>query len=124
MAPDVRAFFDHETWTLTYLVKDPDSSACAIIDSVLDYEGRAAGQKQMAEQVISMVKNENLTVEWILETHVHADHFSGARIYKHLGGKIGIGAHITDVQQIFGNHSMSSLTSVVMAPSLIVIRRW
>ncbi len=105
MAPDVRAFFDHETWTLTYLVKDPHSSACAIIDSVLDFEGASGRTKtDGAQRVISMVENENLTVEWILETHVHADHLSAAPyLHKHLGGKIGIGAHITDVQQIFGN---------------------
>ena len=104
MTPDVRAFFDHETWTLSYLVKDPNSSACAIIDPVLDYE-RASGRTKTdgAEKVISMVEEENLTVEWILETHVHADHLSAAPyLHKNLSGKIGIGAHITDVQQIFG----------------------
>ena len=79
VAPDVRAFFDHETWTLTYLVKDPNSSACAIIDSVLDYEGASGRTKtDGAQNVISMVKDENLTVKWILETHVHADHLSAA----------------------------------------------
>ena len=104
MTPDVRAFFDHETWTLSYLVKDPNSSACAIIDPVLDYEGASGRTKtDGAEQVISMVEEENLTVEWILETHVHADHLSAAPyLHKNLSGKIGIGAHITDVQQIFG----------------------
>ena len=104
MAPDVRAFFDHETWTVTYLVKDPNSSACAIIDSVLDYEGASGRTKtDGAQHVISMVEDENLTVEWILETHIHADHLSAAPyLQKHLGGKIGIGAHIIDVQQIFG----------------------
>jgi glyoxylase-like metal-dependent hydrolase (beta-lactamase superfamily II) len=105
MKPDVRAFFDPATWTLTYIVKDPDSSSCAIIDSVLDYEAASGRMKtESADQVIAMVEAENLTVEWILETHVHADHLSAAPyLHNKLGGKIGIGAHITDVQNIFGN---------------------
>jgi glyoxylase-like metal-dependent hydrolase (beta-lactamase superfamily II) len=105
MKPDVRAFFDPATWTLTYIVKDPDSSSCAIIDSVLDYEAASGRTKtESADQVIAMVEAENLTVEWILETHVHADHLSAAPyLHDKLGGKIGIGAHITDVQNIFGN---------------------
>jgi glyoxylase-like metal-dependent hydrolase (beta-lactamase superfamily II) len=105
MKPDVRAFFDPATWTLTYIVKDPDSSSCAIIDSVLDYEAASGRTKtESANQVIATVESENLTVEWILETHVHADHLSAAPyLHNKLGGKIGIGAHITDVQNIFGN---------------------
>ncbi len=105
MNPDVRAFFDPATWTLTYIVKDPNSSSCAIIDSVLDYEAASGRTKtKSADQVIAMVESENLTVEWILETHVHADHLSAAPyLHNKLGGKIGIGAHITDVQNIFGN---------------------
>ena len=105
MKPDVRAFFDPATWTLTYIVKDPNSSSCAIVDSVLDYEAASGRTKtESADQVIAMVESENLTVEWILETHVHADHLSAAPyLHNKLGGKIGIGAHITDVQNIFGN---------------------
>ena len=105
MNPDVRAFFDPATWTLTYIVKDPSSSSCAIVDSVLDYEAASGRTKtKSADQVIAMVESENLTVEWILETHVHADHLSAAPyLHNKLGGKIGIGAHITDVQNIFGN---------------------
>jgi glyoxylase-like metal-dependent hydrolase (beta-lactamase superfamily II) len=105
MNPDVRAFFDPATWTLTYIVKDPNSSSCAIVDSVLDYESASGRTKtKSADQVITMVESENLTVEWILETHVHADHLSAAPyLHNKLGGKIGIGAHITDVQNIFGN---------------------
>jgi glyoxylase-like metal-dependent hydrolase (beta-lactamase superfamily II) len=105
MKPYVRAFFDPATWTLTYIVKDPDSSSCAIIDSVLDYEAASGRTKtESADQVIAMVEAENLTVEWVLETHVHADHLSAAPyLHDKLGGKIGIGAHITDVQNIFGN---------------------
>ena len=105
MNPDVRAFFDPATWTLTYIVKDPSSSSCAIVDSVLDYEAASGRtETESADQVIAMVESENLTVEWILETHVHADHLSAAPyLHNKLGGKIGIGAHITDVQNIFGN---------------------
>jgi glyoxylase-like metal-dependent hydrolase (beta-lactamase superfamily II) len=105
MNPDVRAFFDPATWTLTYIVKDPNSSSCAVVDSVLDYEAASGRTKtKSADQVIAMVESENLTVEWILETHVHADHLSAAPyLHNKLGGKIGIGAHITDVQNIFGN---------------------
>jgi glyoxylase-like metal-dependent hydrolase (beta-lactamase superfamily II) len=105
MKPDVRAFFDPATWTLTYVVKDPNSSACAIIDSVLDYEAASGRTKtESADQVIAMIQSEGLDAEWILETHVHADHLSAAPyLHNKLGGKIGIGAHIIDVQNIFGN---------------------
>ena len=105
MKPDVRAFFDPATWTLTYVVKDPNSASCAIIDSVLDYDAASGRTKtDSADQVIHMVKSEGLSVEWIVETHVHADHLSAAPyLHNQLGGKIGIGTHITDVQIIFGN---------------------
>ena len=105
MKPDVRAFFDPATWTLTYLIKDPASSACAIVDSVLDYDAASGRTKTArADQVVAAVEAEALTVEWILETHVHADHLSAAPyLHNKLGGQIGIGAHITDVQEIFAN---------------------
>ena len=105
MNPDIRAFFDPATWTLTYVVKDPNSSSCAIIDSVLDYDGASGRTKtDSADQVIRMVDSEGLSVEWIVETHVHADHLSAAPyLHNQLGGQIGIGTHITDVQTIFGN---------------------
>ena len=105
MKPDVRAFFDPATWTLTYVVKDPNSASCAIIDSVLDYDAASGRTKtDSADQVIHMIKSEGLSVEWIVETHVHADHLSAAPyLHNQLGGKIGIGTHITDVQTIFGN---------------------
>ena len=105
MGPNVHAFFDPDTWSLTYIVQDPNSGSCAIVDPVLDYEA-ASGQTttESADEVIAKVEAENLTVEWILETHVHADHLSAAPyLQKRLGGKIGIGAHITEVQNIFGN---------------------
>ena len=105
MGPNVHAFFDPDTWSLTYIVQDPNSRSCAIVDPVLDYEA-ASGQTttESADEVVAKVEAENLTVEWILETHVHADHLSAAPyLQKKLGGKIGIGAHITEVQNIFGN---------------------
>ena len=105
MKPDVRAFFDPATCTLTSVVKDPNSASCAIIDSVLDYDAASGRTKtDSADQVIHMVKSEGLSVEWIVETHVHADHLSAAPyLHNQLGGQIGIGTHITDVQTIFGN---------------------
>jgi len=105
MGPNVHAFFDPDTWSLTYIIQDPNSRSCAIVDPVLDYEA-ASGQTttESADEVVAKVEAENLTVEWILETHVHADHLSAAPyLQKRLGGKIGIGAHITEVQNIFGN---------------------
>lgn len=101
--PDVRAFFDAATWTLTYVVKDPDSAHCAIIDSVLDYDAASGRTRtESADRVIAMIQADDLIVDWILETHVHADHLSAAPYLHHaLGGQIGIGNHIVDVQTIF-----------------------
>lgn len=104
MKPDVTAFFDEATNTVTYVVADPVGSACAIIDSVLDFDypsGRT--DTRSAETVIDFVRNAKLDLRWILETHVHADHLSAAPyIQDRLGGKIGIGAKIVDVQATFG----------------------
>ncbi len=102
--PDVAAFFDEATNTVTFVVKDPGSAACAIIDSVLDFD-YASGRTDTgsADKVIAHVLKEGLSVEWVLETHVHADHLSAAPyIQERLGGKIGIGANITVVQDTFG----------------------
>lgn len=101
--PDVRAFFDDATWTLTYVVKDPDSAHCAIIDSVLDYDAASGRTRtESADRVIAMIQADDLIVDWILETHVHADHLSAAPyLHRALGGQIGIGNHIVDVQTIF-----------------------
>ena len=101
--PDVRAFFDAATWTLTYVVKDPDSAHCAIIDSVLDYDAASGSTRtESADRVIAMIQAGDLIVDWILETHVHADHLSAAPyLHRALGGQIGIGNHIVDVQTIF-----------------------
>ena len=102
--PEVKAFFDEATFTVTFVVKDPESSACAIVDSVLDFD-YASGRTdtKSADAVIAHVEAEGLRVEWILETHVHADHLSAAPyIQERVGGKIGIGDRIKVVQDTFG----------------------
>lgn len=102
--PEVKAFFDEATNTITYVVKDPDSGAAAIVDSVLDFD-YASGRTdtKSADEVIAHVRAEGLEVAWILETHVHADHLSAAPyIQERVGGKIGIGEKITVVQDTFG----------------------
>ena len=104
LKPDVTSFFDGSTNTVTYVIKDTQSNACAIIDSVLDLD-YAAGRvsNTSADKVIEFVKANKLVVEWHIETHVHADHLSAAPyLQKHLGGKIGIGKNITVVQETFG----------------------
>ena len=102
--PDVKGFFDEATNTISYIVKDPTSNACAIIDSVMDID-YAAGRitYKHADELIAHVKNNNLKLEWIIETHVHADHLSAAPyIQRELGGKIGVGDKIMVVQETFG----------------------
>lgn len=102
--PLVQHFFDEPTNTFSYVVSDPDSNACAIIDSVLDFD-YAAGKTDVrsANEIIDYIRGKNLKVEWIIETHVHADHLSAAPyLHNELGGKTGIGAHIVEVQEIFG----------------------
>ncbi len=104
MHPDVRAFFDDVTNTVSYLVRDPAGTDCAIIDSVLDYD-QASGRTstKSADTIIEWVKAQGLTTTWILESHVHADHLSAAPyIQEALGGKIGIGDQISVVQDTFG----------------------
>lgn len=101
--PNVTAFFDEPTNTISYVVADPMSSACAIIDSLLDYDA-ASGRTstESADRLIAFVKESGLTVEWIIDTHVHADHLTAAPyVRKHLGGKTGIGEHISTVQKVF-----------------------
>lgn len=104
MKPDVKAFFDEATNTVSYVVKDPQGSACAIIDSVLDFD-YASGRTdtRSADAIIAHVRAEGLDVQWLLETHVHADHLSAAPyLQQAVGGKIGIGDRIKVVQDTFG----------------------
>ncbi|MDD8021929.1 MAG: MBL fold metallo-hydrolase [Paracoccaceae bacterium] len=104
MNPEVKAFFDEATFTVTFVVKDPTSTACAVVDSVLDFD-YASGRTdtRSADAVIAYIRDQGLDVQWILETHVHADHLSAAPyIQQHLGGKIGIGDRIKVVQNTFG----------------------
>lgn len=102
--PEVKGFFDPATNTISYVVKDPASTACAIVDSVMDID-YAAGRitYDHADQLIAYVRDQGLTLDWLIETHVHADHLSAAPyIQRQLGGKIGIGRNITVVQDTFG----------------------
>ena len=103
-SPMVTSFFDEPTFTYSYILQDPNSQSCAIIDSVLDFD-YASGETSTAsaDTLLDFVKKNHLTVEWILETHVHADHLSAAPyLQAHTGAKIGIGEHITTVQNTFG----------------------
>lgn len=100
----VTPFFDEPTFTFSYIVQDPDSNSCAIIDSVLDFDYDAGTTNtRSADQMLSFIQEHDLHLEWILETHVHADHLSAAPYLKQqAGGKIGIGEHIQTVQSTFG----------------------
>ncbi|MDC0476334.1 MBL fold metallo-hydrolase [Alphaproteobacteria bacterium] len=103
-APDIKAFFDHGSNTVSYVVADLATKKAAIIDSVLDFD-YASGTigYDHADQMIAYVAAQKLTVEWLIETHVHADHLSAAPyIQQHLGGKIGISDRISEVQAVFG----------------------
>ncbi len=104
MSPKVHAFFEKVTNTVSYVVQEPQGSGCAIIDCVLDFD-HASGRTDTssADEIAGFVRARGLTVEWILESHVHADHLSAAPyLQEQLGGKIGIGANITVVQDTFG----------------------
>jgi glyoxylase-like metal-dependent hydrolase (beta-lactamase superfamily II) len=103
VSPKVHPLFDEATWTVTYVVHNGQGSACAIIDSVLDYDPKSGRTRTVsADRVIDYVEDNALNVAWILETHAHADHLSAATTLKErLGGKIAIGEHITRVQEVF-----------------------
>ena len=100
----VEGFFDPATWTVSYLVLDTSSRQCALIDSVLDYDPKSGRTSTAgADRLIARVVELRAQVQWILETHVHADHLSAAPYLKQqLGGQLGIGEHITTVQRVFG----------------------
>jgi glyoxylase-like metal-dependent hydrolase (beta-lactamase superfamily II) len=103
--PIVHSFFDPQTYTITHLVVDPETNEAAIIDSVLDYDvvtGKISHES--ADKVIEMVRERGYRLQWILETHAHADHVTAAQYLKQqLGGRIAIGERITDVQKVFTN---------------------
>jgi len=102
--PEVTPFFDADTNTISYVVREPGGTGCAVIDSVLDFD-YAAGRigYRSADAIIAHIRAQGLRLDWLIETHVHADHLSAAPyIQAALGGRIGIGANITIVQDTFG----------------------
>jgi len=103
-APLVEASHDPATGTVSYLLLDPSTRRCALIDSVLDFDMKSGRTRtDNADRLVARVRALGATVEWILETHVHADHLSAAQyLQRQLGGRIGIGAHIASVQRVFG----------------------
>ncbi|WP_275626868.1 MBL fold metallo-hydrolase [Pseudomonas sp. 273] len=104
LAPQVTSFFDEATFTVSHVVRDPASNACAIIDSVLDFD-QASGRtrQESAEGLMAFIQANDLRVAWLLETHAHADHLSAAPLLQErLGGRLAIGERITRVQQTFG----------------------
>jgi glyoxylase-like metal-dependent hydrolase (beta-lactamase superfamily II) len=100
---DIKAFFDPETWTYTYVVSGGKGTPCIIIDSVLNYDPKSGRTStRSADEVIQFIQNEELKLTWILETHAHADHLTAAPyLQEKLGGKLVIGNHITNVQSVF-----------------------
>ncbi len=103
MTAAVQSFFDPATWTVSYVVYEKEGTACAIIDSVLEYDAKSGRTRTTsADKLVEFVQQKKLRVDWILETHAHADHLSAAHyLRRKLGGKIAIGAAITDVQNVF-----------------------
>ena len=101
---EIAPFFDAQSNTFTYVVKDPQSNACAVIDSVMEFDyGAGHISYTGADRIIAYIEEHSLSLEWILETHVHADHLSAAvYIQEKLGGQIGIGQHVVEVQETFG----------------------
>ncbi len=105
MKPEVTAFFDEPTFTVSYIVADPATNRCIVIDSVLDFDPASGStDTDSADEIISFIEGNNLELDWILETHVHADHLSAAPyIRDKLGGKTAIGSGVTIVQDVFGD---------------------
>ena len=100
---DIKAFFDPETWTYTYVVSGGKGSPCIVIDSVLNYDSKSGRTStHSADEVIQFIQNEELKLAWILETHAHADHLTAAPyLQEKLGGQLVIGNHIANVQSVF-----------------------
>lgn len=105
MEPQVEAFFDEDTFTFSYVLVDPESNAAAVVDPVLDYDPAAGRTSTVSvDRIVDYVGRNGLELQWILETHVHADHLSAARYLKQrLGGRIGIGNRVAAVQKVFGD---------------------
>ena len=103
--PMITAFFDETTFTVTYVIADPDTKKCAVIDTVLNYDANLGRTRtDSADQVIASIKHQGFSVAWLIETHVHADHLSAAPyIQNQLGGTIAISDQITHVQDMFGD---------------------
>jgi glyoxylase-like metal-dependent hydrolase (beta-lactamase superfamily II) len=103
MQPEVAAFFDEDTFTVSYVASDPVTRRCAIIDSVLDFDHASGRTKHdSVDRIVAHVEAQKLTVDWVLETHVHADHVSAGDYLKHkLGGRSAIGEHVRTVQGTF-----------------------
>ena len=103
--PEVTAFFEPQTHTVQYVVSDPTRARAVVIDPVLNFDpnsGRTS--RESIDAIISHVRANDLTVDWVLETHVHADHLSGASVLKaELGARVGLGRHITEIQETFGD---------------------
>jgi len=104
ISPQVTPFFDKKTKTFSYVVTDPNSRRCAVIDPVLDFDPSSGGTTHVSSDVIvDYILDHSLDNQWILETHAHADHLSAAvYLQDHVGGEIVIGENITEVQRIFG----------------------
>ena len=100
----IKAFFDEPTNTISYIVSDPKTNACAIYDSVLDFDYSAGRiDYRSADELVDYIKKHEMKLEWLIETHAHADHLSAAPyIQQKLGGRVGIGEKITEVQETFG----------------------
>ncbi len=105
MRPDIQEFFDPDTFSWTYVVREPGGPACAVIDPVLDYDPASSTVSTgSADGVIEYIRRHDLQVQWILETHVHADHLSaGSYLRDRLGGQLAIGERVTAVQDVFGD---------------------
>src|SRR5260370_12311705 len=112
--PDVKGFFDPRTWTIQYVVRDPATRACAIIDRVLDFDEKSGATGTVnADAILAYIAENDLKVAWILDTHPHADHFSAAHyLHEKTGAPTAIGAHVVDVQRLWkGIYNLPSLPS-------------
>jgi glyoxylase-like metal-dependent hydrolase (beta-lactamase superfamily II) len=110
--PDIKGFFDPRTWSIQYVVSDPATRACAIIDPVLDFDEKSGATGTVnADAILAHVAENDLTVTWILDTHPHADHFSAAHyLQQKTGAPTAIGAHVVDVQRLWkGIYNLPSL---------------